>query len=75
MDLLATRIYETSRAHNSDTFLSSGTQRGFVVQEPLCHGFVDTKRSVYGFSRTDINGALEQAHEASWSEVSDGRLL
>jgi hypothetical protein len=28
------RIYETSRAHNSKTFLSSGTQQGFVVQEP-----------------------------------------
>jgi hypothetical protein len=41
------RIYETSRAHNSETFLNSGTQQGFVVQEPWGHGFVDTKRSVY----------------------------
>jgi hypothetical protein len=41
------RIYEASRAHNSETFLSSGTQQGFVVQETWCHGFVDTKRSIY----------------------------
>jgi hypothetical protein len=41
------RIYETSRAHNSEMFLSSGTQQGFIVQEPWYHGFV------YGFSQTD----------------------
>jgi hypothetical protein len=33
------RIYETSRAH-SETFLSSETHDGFLVQKPCRHGFV-----------------------------------
>jgi hypothetical protein len=39
------RIYETAQGLIIPK--RSGTQPGFIVQEPWCHGFVDTKCSVY----------------------------
>jgi hypothetical protein len=46
------RIYKTSRAHNSETFLSSETHDFFVVQK--AYGFVASKRFAYNLSRTEI---------------------